>query len=169
MPNEAQLQLLAVSAFGRHALNADLRAPPLEWRLHSHAIGPDLWTARCQQYPDERWQAVWRHVVTGELMQAIGRLRPLTNDATIYVATNEPLPVSLDVTAVYAAELFSDLAGAVRRSDFQDRVRQYAQAVDKLIAEGVDPTNRAVCATLGIREGNGHRYRKLAQPSARPP
>ncbi len=162
MPNEAQLQLLAVAAFGRDALDDKLQAPPLTWQLHSHEIGPDTWTVRCQQYEDPRWQAVWRHVVTGELAQAVGRLRPLTNDATIYVVSNEPLPAALDVTAVYAAELFPAMAASSRRSDFQQRVRQYAENMESLAAAGVEPTNRAVCAKMGIKPPNGIRYRKLA-------
>jgi hypothetical protein len=166
MPNEAQLQLLAVAAFGREALDENLTSPPLEWRLHTHDIGPDTWTVRCQQYADHRWQVVWRHVVTGELMQAVGRLRPLTNDATIYVVTNEPLPAMLDVTAVYAAELFPAMAASGRRGDFQERVRQYADAMENLVAGGAEPSNRAVCEKLGINECNGFRYRKLALSEA---
>lgn len=162
MPNEAHLQLLAVAAFGRGALDENLQSPPLEWNLLTHEIGPDTWQVRRQQYPDERWQAVWRHVVVGELMQAIGRLRPLTNEATIYIGTNEPLPDTLDVVGVYASELFESMATSTRRSDFQDRVRQYGQAMADLAAEGVEPTNRAVCERLDIKECNGFRYRRLA-------
>jgi len=169
MPNEAQLQLLAVAAFGPDALDVNLRGPPLEWKLHTHQVGPDTWTVRCQQYDDPRWQTVWRHVVTGELMQAIGRLRPLTNDATVYVVSNEPLPDWLDVTAVYASELFDAMGTSTRRSDFRQRVEQYAEVMESLELAGIEPTNRAVCAKLGIKECNGFRYRKLAQQSARPP
>ena len=166
MPNEAQLQLLAVAAFGREALDDNLQSPPLEWRLHAHDIGPDTWRVRCQKYADQRWQAVWRHVVTGELMQAIGRLRPLTNDAVIYVATNEPLPPTLDVVPVYAAEIFPAMATAIRRSDFQDRVHKYAGTMENLASEGLDPSNKAVCDRLGLKQSNGMRYRKLAIASA---
>lgn len=169
MPNEAQLQPLAVAAFGRQALDEDLRSPPLQWQLHTHEIGPDTWQVRRQQYLDKRWQAVWRHIVTGELMQAIGRLRPLTNPATIYIVTNEPLPETLDVMGVYAAELFPAMATSTRRSDFQERVRRYAKAMEDLASEGVKPTNRAVCRKLGIKECNGFRYRKLVQQMPRPP
>ena len=169
MPNEAHLQLLAVAAFGRGALDDNLKSPPLEWQLETHEIGPDVWQIRRQQYPDDRWQAVWRHVVVGELMQAIGRLRPLTNPATIYVACNEPLPNTLDIVPVYASELFDGMATSTRRSDFQDRVRQYARTMEDLAAEGIEPTNRAVCQRLGIKECNGFRYRKLVQLQPRPP
>jgi len=162
MPHESHLQLLAVAAFGRGALDENLQSPPLEWALHTHDIGPDVWQVRHQQYPDERWQAVWRHVVVGELMQAIGRLRPLTNNATVYIATNEPLPDTLDIAGVYASELFPAMATSTRRSDFQDRVRQYTQTMEDLAAEGVEPTNRAVCERMGIKECNGFRYRQLA-------
>ncbi len=162
MPNEAQLQMLAVAAFGRDALDEDLQSPPLEWQLHTHEIGPDTWQIRHQRYGDERWQAVWRHVVVGELTQAIGRLRPLANPATVYVACNEPLPTTLDIVPVYASELFAGMATSTRRSDFQERVRQYAQTMEDLAAEGIEPTNRAVCERLGIKEPNGLRYRILA-------
>lgn len=171
MPNEAQLQLLAVAAFGPQVLGEPFRGrgPPLEWKLHTHKVGPDTWQVRCQQYDDDRWQAVWRHVVTGELMQAIGRLRPLTNDATIYVVTSEPLPDWLDVTTVYAAELFGSMGTSSRRSDFRHRVEQYSQAMENLASSGIEPTNRAVCAQLGIKECNGFRYRKLVKELPRPP
>jgi len=169
MPNEAQIQLLAVAAFGREALDENLQSPRLEWQLYSHDIGPDTWQIRRQQYADARWQAVWRHVVTGELMQAIGRLRPLTNDATIYIVTNEPLPETLDIVPAYAGELFGAMATAIRRSDFQDRVHRYARTMENLVAEGVEPTNRAVCERLGIKECNGFRYKKLVHELPRPP
>ena len=167
MPNEAKLQVLAVAAFGREALDENLASPPLQWRLHTETIGPDTWEVRCQQYPDERWQAVWRHVVVGELMQAIGRLRPLTNDATIYVVTNEPLPETFELTAVYAGELFPSMLTSTRRTDFQQHVERYAEAMAELEASGQRPTNRAVCAKLGIRECNGFRYRNLVKEMSR--
>ena len=107
--------------------------------------------------------------VTGELMQAVGRLRPLTNPATIYVVTNEPLPATLDVTAVYAAELLPSMSASGRRGYFQERVRQYAEAMVNLTAAGVEATNRAVCEKLAIKECNGFRYRKLAMAKAEPP
>ncbi len=161
MPNEAQLQLLAVAAFGTGVLDEHLRSAELQWTLQTHAVGPETWQIRRQQYGDERLQAVWRHVVTGELMQAIGRLRPLTNPATIYIATNEPLPETLEITSVYASELFPTMAMSTRRSDFQDRVRQYAQILETLESKGIEPTNRAVCERMGIKECNGFRYREL--------
>ncbi len=170
MPNEAHLQQLAVAAFGPGALDDNLQSPPLEWQLDTHEIGPDTWQIRHQQYPDARWQAVWRHVVTGELMQAIGRLRPLTNSATVYVVTNEILPATLDILPIYAAELFPTMAASNRRSDFIERVLKYAQTMRELAAEGVKPTNKAVCKRLGIKPPNGMRYRKLAtEAEARAP
>ena len=165
MPNQAQLQLLAVSAFGLEALDDKLSSPSLQWQFYTHNIGPDAWTLRRQQYDDPRWRAVWHHVVTGELMQAVGRLRPLTNPATIYIVTNEPLPEQLDITAVYGAELFGSMSSSARRTDFQERIKQYAEALKNLAASGMEPTNRAVCELLGIKECNGFRYRRLAQES----
>jgi hypothetical protein len=169
MPNEASLQLLAVAAFGVGALDENLRAPPLQWQLDTLAMGPDLWTIRRQQYDDPRWQAVWRHLVTGELMQAIGRLRPLTNPAIVYVVSNEPLPPELDVTTVYAGELFPNLAISGRRSDFEGRLLKYAETAAELEAAGLEPTNRAVCQKMGVRECNGFRYRHLALTRPRGP
>jgi hypothetical protein len=169
MPNEASLQLLAVAAFGVGALDESLRAPPLQWQLRTAPIGPDLWTVRRQYYDDPRWQAVWRHLVTGELMQAIGRLRPLTNPATVYIVSNEPLPPDLDVTAIYAGELFPRLAASGRRTDYEARVLRYAETAAELEKAGVDPNNRAVCDRLHIKECNGFRYRKLALNRLRGP
>ena len=59
------------------------------------------------------------------------------------------------------------MSGSTRRSDLQDRVRQYAEAMEKLAAEGIEPTNRAICDQLDIKECNGFRYRMLAQNQAR--
>jgi len=162
MPNEAEMQLLAVAAFGEGALSEDLKSPPLEWDMLTHRIGADLWTVRRQRYGHPQWEAVWRHVVTGELMQAIGRLRPLTNGATVYLATNEPLPETLEVTAVYAGEVFPAMALSGRRSDFSGKVQAYAATVRQMQAEGLKPTNSGICARLGIKEPNGLRYRTLA-------
>jgi len=162
MPNEAEIQLLAVAAFGREALAKDLHSPPLEWRLTTRTIGPDIWTVRHQQYADPRWAAVWRHIVTGELVQAIGRLRPLVNPAVIYVGTNEPLPPVYDVVAAYAGEVFPEMALSGRRADFGAKVRQYADAMQEIQADGREPTNSRVCERLGLKEPNGLRYRALA-------
>ena len=162
MPNEAQMQLLAVAAFGREALSKDLQSPPLEWRMTTQTIGPDLWTIRHQQYDDAKWTAVWRHVVTGELVQAIGRLRPLVNPATIYVATNEPLPPTLDVLAAYAGEAFPEMTLSGRRADFVAKVRRYAEVLQEVRAGGLEPSNRRVCERMGLKEPNGLRYRQLA-------
>lgn len=109
-------------------------------------------------------------MVTGELMQAIGRLRPLTNPATIYIACNEPLPDTLDIIPVYAAEVFAGMGTSTRRSDFQERVRQYVRTMEGLVAEGIEATNKAVCDRMGVKAPNGLRYRKLAmETEARAP
>lgn len=162
MPNEAEMQLLAMAAFGRGALSEDLKSPPLQWYLTTRTIGPDIWTVRHQQYADPRWAAVWRHIVTGELVQAIGRLRPLVNPAVVYVGTCEPLPPVYDVVAAYAGEVFPEMTLSSRRADFVAKVRQYAAAMQKIEAEGQEPTNTRVCQHMGLKEPNGIRYRTLA-------
>jgi len=85
------------------------------------------------------------------------------------VVTNEPLPTTLDVTGLYAAELFPAMVTSTRRSDFQNQVRQYANTMEDLAVEGAKPTNRVVCQKLGIRECNRFRYRRLVQQLPRPP
>jgi len=162
MPNQASLGLLAVSAFGVSALNVDFKPPDLSWKILSQTLKSDKWLVRCQQYDDPRWQAVWKHVVVGELLQATGRLRPLSNPATIYILTCEPLPAIFDIEGCYAAELFPDMCLFGRRKDFADRVRQYAHAMRKLRKQGKSTSNASVCRYLGIKESNGLRYRELA-------
>ena len=162
MPNEARLSLLAVSAFGMDALSQRLLPPPIEWTLTHYPLHEDLWQVRCQKYGDPRWDAVWTHVVTGELLQAIGRLRPLSNPADIYLLTCEPVPPLLAMQGLYAGDLFPELLLKNRRSDFQVHAQAYAAAYCELVEAGQKPTNRAVCERLGIHPQNGLRYKELA-------
>ncbi len=162
MPNEMELELLAVGAFGMEVLDTNLNRPPLRWALEEYNTGLDTWECRVQRYDESRWQSVWRHVVVGELMQAIGRLRPLTNPATIYVATNEPLPDDFEITGVYAGEIFPRMVLASKRNDFARSVQRYAEAWKIIEATGQKATNAAICRKLGIKKQNGQRFRKLA-------
>ena len=162
MPNEVVLQTLAVAAFGEEALSDSLEPPSLEWSLQEVRIGPETWQVRCQRYGDDDWDAVWRHVVVGELLQAIGRLRPLQNPGLIYVATNEPLGSDLEVIPAYAGEIFPGMALLGRRSEFARNVLRYAETKAKLAKEGKQPTNAAICRAMGTSERNGLRYKVLA-------
>jgi len=163
MPNEARLALLAVSAFGMEVLGDRRQPPSLAWRILDHTVGRSRWRSRIQQYADPRWQAVWRHVVTGELLQAVGRLRPLSNGASIYILTCEPLPPVFHMEGIYASDLFPAMCLFGRRKDFAERVKRYAQAFDELTTAGEPTTNANVCRRLGMKEPNGLKYRELAK------
>lgn len=163
MPNEARLALLAVSAFGMDVLSNRKHAPDLAWRIRQHLLGKTLWRTRSQMYDDPKWQAIWRHVVTGELLQAIGRLRPLSNDATVYILSSEPLQPIFEIEGVYGAELFPKMCLFGWRKDFIKRVKKYAQVMEKLIRDGGQNSNAEVCRHLSIKEPNGLRYRELAE------
>lgn len=163
MPNEARLALLAVSAFGMDALIDRSHAPSLDWKILDKPVGRDLWRCRLQEYDDPRWQAVWHHVVSGELLQAVGRLRPLTNPATIYVLTCEPLPDAFEVEGVFASELFPEMCLFGRRKDFVEGVKRYAEALGALRGSGEPTSNANVCRHLGINEDKGLKYRELAE------
>lgn len=162
MPNEARLGLLAVSAFGTAALSPELLPPELEWTQVRYPLHDTVWQVRCQRYANPLWEAVWRHVVSGEIIQAVGRLRPLTNPGTVYILTSEPVPEQLRIEGVYAGELFPSMALVNRRDDFQKHVREYASAWQSLKSEGHSPTNKAVCERIGMKAPNGLRYKKIA-------
>lgn len=162
MPNEARLGLLAVSAFGTAALSPELLPPELEWTQVQYPLHDTVWQVRCQRYAASRWEGVWRHVVSGEILQAAGRLRPLTNPGTVYILTSEPVPEQLRIEGVYAGELFPSMALVNRRDDFQKHVRDYAEAWQAIKSAGQKPTNHAVCARIGMKPQNGRRYKRLA-------
>lgn len=163
MPNVARLALLAVSAFGMDALGEKRHPPDLQWRILDHPVGRSVWRSRVQQYADPDWQAVWRHIVTGELLQAVGRLRPLSNAATIYILTCEPLPPVFGIDGVYAAELFPGMCLFGRRKDFVDGVKRYAAAMEEVAATGQPTSNANVCRHLGIKDDKGLKYKDLAE------
>ena len=163
MPHEARLALLAVSAFGMEALGQRKQPPDLQWQILDHPVGRSVWRSRVQQYADPDWQAVWRHVVTGELLQAVGRLRPLSNAASIYILTCELLPPVFEIEGVYAAELFPEMCLFGRRKDFVGQVKRYAAALEELAAAGKPTTNANVCRRLGMKEPNGLKYKDLAE------
>jgi hypothetical protein len=83
-------------------------------------------------YGEERLRAIEEFLLSADLAQAVGGVRPLQNEARVYVLSNAPLP-TWEVTQVAASEVFG-IRCPLRR-DGRENLDRYA-------AEAIRPLNR---------------------------
>jgi len=69
-------------------------------------------------YAEPHFHPITQFLVSAELSQAIGRVRPLQNDCTVFVISNAPIP-DWDIEQFTASELF-DVRNALRRDAFRN-------------------------------------------------
>ena len=69
-------------------------------------------------YSEAHFHPITQFLVSAELSQAVGRVRPLQNDCTVFVISNAPVP-DWDIEQFTASELF-DVRNALRRDAFRN-------------------------------------------------
>jgi hypothetical protein len=160
--SEQDRQQLALAVWGRSALPfpplVDVRrgvAGPVPLEL-SDEDREGIWEVLIKGYHDPRMQAVYNHKVTAELVQAVGRARPLNHeDAMVYLLTNEPVPDVWYAEMCYADELF-EMNG--RRGDYAANYAAYEAKAIELLNAGKTIGNADVCRAAGVPERSGKRY-----------
>jgi hypothetical protein len=112
-------------------------------------------TAGTMSYDEPRLAPIIDFLVSAELAQAIGRVRPLQNDCTVFVLSNARIP-DWEVQQFCASELF-DLCRWLRK-DASDTYQRYSAALDLLFAQREWVKNADVCQATGIPERTGRNY-----------
>ncbi|MGA2616497.1 MAG: bifunctional DNA primase/polymerase [Thermoguttaceae bacterium] len=103
-------------------------------------------------YADMQIQPIQDFLVTAELVQAIGRVRPLQRECVIYVITNARI-TDWRVEPFMSSELF-DLRRQMR-SDYAERYQSYAQECLRQLEERGWTTNSLVCKEVNIHRRRG--------------
>jgi hypothetical protein len=101
-------------------------------------------------------QAVYNQKVTAELVQAVGRARPLNHeDAMVYLLSNEPCPDIWYAEMCYADELFEMNQ---RRGDYAANYAAYEAKAIELLNAGGTIGNADVCREAGMSIRTAQRY-----------
>ena len=110
-------------------------------------------------YEEDSLAPIIDFIVSADLSQAVGRIRPLQNDCTAYVISNAPIN-DWEVQQFCASELF-DLRTPLRK-DANDNYYRYAFTVDRLLDQQEWVKNSDVCLNRYCRE-NGAKILEALQ------
>lgn len=108
-------------------------------------------------YQEDSLAPIVDFIVSADLAQAVGRIRPLQNECTAYVISNAPIH-DWEVQQFCASELF-DLRNPLRK-DANDNYQEYIETLDSLMDQQEWIKNSDVCASMGIPERTGSNYWK---------
>ena len=145
--DEASIWELAMALYGTEGL------PKSKYERRWKEYGD--FTSGTMSHDDPRLAPIIDFLVSADLGQAVGRVRPIQNDCTVYVISNASIP-DWEVAQVCASELF-DLRQPLRR-DANDNYLRYGNALDLLLAENEWVKNVDVCQLTGIAERTGRTY-----------
>ena len=106
-------------------------------------------------YDEAHLRPIEEFLVTADLVQAIGRIRPIQNAGLVFVITNA-LIKDWDVEQFTAAELFN--LKLPMRKDASEMYDRYSAAVIILLHSGNWIKNSDVCSALGIKVRTGSTY-----------
>lgn len=124
--DQAAIWELALALWGV----AGLPASNYEHREREHGC----FVAKNMGYEEDRLKLVQEFLLSAELVQAIGRVRPLQNPSLVFVISNAPIP-DWQVEQFMAAELF-DMRQQIRRSDVAQHFEGFCGEVKLLLATG---------------------------------
>lgn len=106
-------------------------------------------------YEENHLRPLQDFIVSADLVQAIGRVRPLQRETKVFVVSNAPI-FDWDVEQFTASELF-DLRQPLRR-DAAARYSAYLKAADQLLDQVRWITNKDICGRLDMPERTGGQY-----------
>ena len=106
-------------------------------------------------YEEERLRPIQEFVVFADIVQAIGRVRPLQNDSLIFVISNANI-WDWEVEQYMAEELFK--IRPTLRKDAADSYDHYVTTVTELLDENNCTKNAEVCEAMEMPERTGRRY-----------
>lgn len=108
-------------------------------------------------FAEERLLPIEEFVVSADLVQAIGRVRPLQNDCTVFVVSNAPI-TDWEVEQFTASELFD--MRLPNRKDFADSYQRFCDETNRQLHEHGSAKSSDVCRELEINLRTGRNYMK---------
>lgn len=107
------------------------------------------------EYGDLHLKPIHDFVVSADLVQAIGRVRPLQNDVTVFVVSNASIS-DWEVQQFTASELF-DMRQPLRKDSAFTYSAFTAKALE-LLSQGTAVSNAMLCDHLGMPRRTGQSY-----------
>ncbi len=123
--DEATIWELAMAIWGFGGL------PRTKYEHRSRENG--YFVSETMTYGDDHLRAIEEFVVSADLAQAIGRVRPLQREATVFVVTNAPVG-DWDVEQFTASELFD--VRLPTKKDAAENYRRVSETIDGLLVNG---------------------------------
>lgn len=111
--------------------------------------------ARTMCYDEPHLKPIEEFVISADLVQAIGRARPLQNAATVFVITNAPLP-DWEVEQFMASELF-DLRTPLRK-DAADNYTIVCEQITRMLEQDIRLTFDQVMDACKLPRRTAQRY-----------
>ena len=145
--DQASIWELALTIWGKTAL------PTSPYMHRENENG--CFVSKNMAYEEEHLRPLQEFVVSADLVQAIGRVRPLQRPSKIFVISNAQI-LDWDVEQFMASELF-DLRQPLRK-DAAIRYFTYLETAKKLLQEGRWITNKNICSYLSMPERTGCEY-----------
>lgn len=138
---------LAMAIYGLEGL------PTSKYERRDREVGDFI--AGNMSYAEPQVAPIIDFVVSAELSQAVGRIRPLQNECTAYVISNAPIQ-DWEVQQVCASELFD--MRQVLRKDARDNYQRYVDVTQELLGRQKWVKNSDVCKLAAIPERSGRNY-----------
>jgi len=145
--DQASIWELALAIWGQAAL------PESKYMHREDENG--CFIARNMAYEEVHLRPLQDFIVSADLVQAIGRVRPLQRPSKVFVLSNAPI-FDWDVEQFMASELF-DLRQPLRQ-DAADRYSNYLGAAQSMLEKGQWITNSEICGLLSMPERTGSGY-----------
>lgn len=132
---------------------------------YEHRLTSVEWQAYSMGYEEPHLRPIQDFVVSADLVQAIGRTRPLQRNCTVYVITNAPIN-NWEIKQVR----LSNMTKVTRclRKDAADRYLVYKSAALKILRSGEWTTNKKLCdeckeTEISVKAGQGYWKRLVAE------
>ena len=145
--DQASIWELALAIWGKKAL------PDSRYMHREKENG--CFVSKSMAYDEHHLQPLQDFIVSADLVQAIGRVRPLQREAKVFVISNATI-FDWEVEQFMASEIF-DLRQPLRK-DAADRYSTYSSAAERLLGTGAWITNKQVCDLGAIPERTGREY-----------
>jgi hypothetical protein len=106
-------------------------------------------------YLEPHLRPIEEFLVTSDLVQAVGRIRPLQSDGLVFVISNG-LITDWEVEQFMAAELLE--IKIPMRKDASEAFDRYSAAAEQLLSSGNWIKNSSVCVVVGMPIRTGSKY-----------
>lgn len=121
---------------------------------HQKRLNGDF-VSRNMGYVEPHLRPIQEFVVFADIVQAIGRVRPLQNDSLVFVISNANI-LDWEVEQFMASELF-DMRMPLRE-DVADDLEAYVACLKEVIEVRGRAKNADICDSIGMPERTGRRY-----------